>query len=255
MTAKSKKPIPMLLAGIAALLYGIGQLIYNVFWIIQNITSYIKLYEYEMISNEEIFKGYLLPTIISYAEFGIQLILLLAIGILFIITFIKPVKGLYCATFAGIGVLGVLQAALALVSSIRRVFSLIEIAQHATDFKSVLLTGVSGLSGYSPFIHWLPAILLTVFALMALSKKTRKAAGKLWLVPVILSAVQTVVTVVVCGAIIPACFGMNLGGIFINHLNSCTTAGFTAFILLAGLGMASMIKNSLISKNQTTETV
>ena len=234
----NKKPLPMLLAGIAMILYPILTFAIS---LVSGIINLIELIKFAAISTDMLS---ILRYLLGYVGVGIWCLLLSIVGIVFIITFIKPGKVLYCISFALLGALGIAYGLLGIVSDATLLLSNIESIQYCIEnqYWFSVITTLSNLFG-ATFIHTLAAILISVLAFISLTPKAGKVISKFWIIPTVLSAVECLFYVVFTVGV-RILLGVNVVGALVGGMFAIMYVGFTACILLAGLGMSSMVKKN-----------
>lgn len=237
----TKRPLPMLFAGIAMILYPVIEILTIILQNILSIMNYTSMFEAGYIDISQIFIifGKAIGEGISNS---IWLLLLAVVGIMFIIAFIKPCKALYIVSFVLLGLLGLIFGIVFVIGGIVMLLAIpldmMAVGGNVISFASCLVNVVE-----VSVIHGLATILLAVFALLSLIPKAGKVISKFWILPTILSGVELVVSSILF-IIIRTMLGVTVVGAITASLFNLPIIGFTACILLAGLGMSSMVKNN-----------
>ena len=228
----------MLFAGIAMILYPILMFAIN---LVSGIIKLIDLIKIAAISPDILS---ILRYLLGYVGVGIWGLLLSIVGIVFIIAFIKPGKVLYCISFALLGALGIAYGLLGIVSDATLLLSNIESIQYwiENQYWSSVIIVLANVFG-ATFIHTLAAILISVLAFISLTPKAGKVISKFWIIPTVLSAVECLFHVVFTVGV-RMMFGFNIVGALLGGMFDIVYVGFTVCILLAGLGMSSMVKKN-----------
>ena len=233
----------MLLAGIAMLVYPVIEIAVSILSVIVSLLNYKEIMMNGYLSSIEI-STIVSNMIISNISLFVWMLLLAIVGVSFIITFIKPCKVLYIVSFSLLGALGLANGIAVAIGEITKILnlasSIINLAQngsyHILGSYLLRLVGV-------PIIHGLATVLLAVFALLSLIPKAGKVISKFWIIPTILSGLEFVIPFVL-SAVFRAMTNMNMLGAITTNLFNLPNVGFTVCILLAGLGMSSMVKNN-----------
>ena len=231
----------MLFAGIAMILYPVIEILTTTLSAVITMLNYSELIVngYFDINRIFIVFGKMIGEGISNS---IWLLLLAVVGIVFIIAFIKPCKALYIVSFVLLGLLGLIFGIVVVIGGI---FMLLAIPLDMMAVGGSVISFASYLSNVvePSVIHGLATILLAVFALLSLIPKAGKVISKFWILPTILSGVELVVSLILF-IIIRTMLGMTVLGAITASLFNLPVIGFTACILLAGLGMSSMVKKN-----------
>ncbi len=254
METTKKRPLPMLFAGIAMILFAAGKVIYNGILLISYCIEYSRLIAMDIMSTDELGR-IMLSNLYGFGVLAIYALVIAVVGVLFIVVFIKPGRTLYCVSFGALGLAGVIYAIIALAEVVIHVLTYMGPVLDSGFSAMMLVQLFNGYYGHSPIIHWLPALLMTAFALLCLSPKARNTLSKLWFIPVILSGVQALLNVVVFGFLTSWIVRFALANVLVNTFNSFGTIGFTVCLIFAGLGMSSVVKNNWLEKKKETQSV
>ena len=242
----TKRPLPMLFAGIAMILYPVIEILTIILSTISNLqyyTHYIELLKAGYIDIRQIFMifGEMIGGNISDV---IWLLLLAIVGIIFIIAFIKPCKVLYIASFVLLGLIGFVLGLIVSIGNVVEAF-IVPFDQIEEIMSGNTLALASYMSYFARIqvIHSLAAVLLAVFALLSFIPKAGKVISKFWILPTILSGVEFVISFVML-VVVRLLYEVPVASVIGASLFNLPIIGFTVCILLAGLGMSSMVKKN-----------
>ena len=243
MSMNNKKPLPMLIAGIAMIAYSVIEIAVNVLTAIINFSNYKELMMHGYLSSIEI-RQIFGNMIVSKISLFVWMFLLAIVGVVFIISFIKPCKVLYIVSFSLLGALGLANGIAGAIGDITKIVNLASsIINLVMDGSFHILGSYLGQLAGVPFIHSLSAMVLAALALLSLIPKVGKAVSKLWVIPTVLSGLEFVLPFVL-SMVFNVMTGMNIVGAITVGLFNVPCVCFTACILFAGLGMSSMVKNN-----------